>query len=471
MTEAREFASSERSYVIAPAGCGKTQLIAKAIAVSTAGDRPQLVLTHTHAGVDALRRRLRSLGVSRTAAHVDTIAGWSLQYASAFPSLSGITSFVPNANEEWNAVYDAAQRVLRYSAVAKVIHCSYADVYVDEYQDCTVQQHRLICSLAEILNCRIVGDPLQGIFDFGSNRIVDWEKDIRHVFFGLPQLTKPWRWNNTNPALGAWLSQVRDNIRDGQPIDLRRSPVEWHRLTQEQDVRAWAEAAFEKARTNESVVLIHKWQPQCHNVSSRLRGIYSCIEPIECADLFDACKRFQDSIGVARALAVLEFACTCMTGIRTQMRSTLKAFNADRFPERARKNLGQLGTLRKVIETDELSVIAPAIARLQQVPGARVHRRELLRELKRTLKEFGEGEYENLEDAAWTVRNLTRRLGRKLPRCTVGRTLLIKGLEFDHAIILDADQLDAKNLYVAMTRGSRSLTVFSRRPVLYPKKG
>jgi DNA helicase-2/ATP-dependent DNA helicase PcrA len=47
--------------------------------------------------------------------------------------------------------------------------------------------------------------------------------------------------------------------------------------------------------------------------------------------------------------------------------------------------------------------------------------------------------------------------------------LLIKGLEFDHAVILDADALDertrpgngAKNLYVAMTRPSRSLSVLS----------
>jgi hypothetical protein len=46
----------------------------------------------------------------------------------------------------------------------------------------------------------------------------------------------------------------------------------------------------------------------------------------------------------------------------------------------------------------------------------------------------------------------------------VGTTLLVKGLEFDHAVVLDADALDAKNLYVALTRGARSLTVVSRGP-------
>ena len=37
--------------------------------------------------------------------------------------------------------------------------------------------------------------------------------------------------------------------------------------------------------------------------------------------------------------------------------------------------------------------------------------------------------------------------------------LLVKGLEYDHAVVLDADSLDAKHLYVAMTRGSKSLTI------------
>ncbi|AZE79501.1 hypothetical protein C4J99_3723 [Pseudomonas synxantha] len=37
---------------------------------------------------------------------------------------------------------------------------------------------------------------------------------------------------------------------------------------------------------------------------------------------------------------------------------------------------------------------------------------------------------------------------------------MVKGLEYDHAVILNADALDAKDLYVAMTRGqNRSLSL------------
>jgi DNA helicase-2/ATP-dependent DNA helicase PcrA len=74
-----------------------------------------------------------------------------------------------------------------------------------------------------------------------------------------------------------------------------------------------------------------------------------------------------------------------------------------------------------------------------------------------------------LEDALWEVRNRTRFAGRRFGRCVVGSTLLVKGLEFDHAIVLDADGMDATDLYVALTRGSRSLTIFSRAPRITPR--
>ena len=78
------------------------------------------------------------------------------------------------------------------------------------------------------------------------------------------------------------------------------------------------------------------------------------------------------------------------------------------------------------------------------------------------------GKYATLWDAAWSVREKTRRIGRRLGRRTIGSTLLIKGLEFDHALILDADVLKRKELYVALTRGARSVTVVSSTSTLSP---
>ena len=51
-------ACSGNGYVVAPAGFGKTHTIAQATSLSTGR---QLVLTHTHAGVNALRKKMRAL--------------------------------------------------------------------------------------------------------------------------------------------------------------------------------------------------------------------------------------------------------------------------------------------------------------------------------------------------------------------------------------------------------------------------
>jgi DNA helicase-2/ATP-dependent DNA helicase PcrA len=48
--------------------------------------------------------------------------------------------------------------------------------------------------------------------------------------------------------------------------------------------------------------------------------------------------------------------------------------------------------------------------------------------------------------------------------------LLIKGLEYDHAVVLDADSHTPFSLYVALTRGRKGLTVVSREQVLTPGK-
>lgn len=60
----------------------------------------------------------------------------------------------------------------------------------------------------------------------------------------------------------------------------------------------------------------------------------------------------------------------------------------------------------------------------------------------------------NLTEAANKYQRDMRHTGRPIShRKLISTTLLVKGLEYDHAVILDVDALDAKDLYVAMTRG------------------
>src|SRR5690348_11278782 len=86
-----------------PAGCGKTELIASVTKAAADADRRSLVLTHTHAGVDALRRRLRRVGVPTASVNVRTLDSWCFDLIRSFPMLSGI---VVGDEPEWQLSRD-----------------------------------------------------------------------------------------------------------------------------------------------------------------------------------------------------------------------------------------------------------------------------------------------------------------------------------------------------------------------------
>ena len=152
--------------MVLPAGAGKTELIARATGVASETDGRQLILTHTHAGVHALKARLAGVGVEPWSYTLTTIAGWALKWALHYPSISRLTTAEPTSPDEWNAVYEGARRVLANPHLAASVRASYGGGFVDEYQDCTLQQHKLALALAELLPLRVLGDPLQGIFGF-----------------------------------------------------------------------------------------------------------------------------------------------------------------------------------------------------------------------------------------------------------------------------------------------------------------
>ena len=470
MNEAETLARSRLGSMIAAAGCGKTYLIG--MAVAKYGNGRELVLTHTHAGVDALRRRLATFGVPAKAYHVDTIAGWALRLAVSFPRTSALPTPKPRSIDEYDAVYVAATRLLHLRPIQDILRASYTGVYVDEYQDCTIEQHELVLALADILPCRIVGDPLQVIFDFGNNKPIDWNTHVVPHFEPVPEPTVPWRWRNSNPELGEWLQEVRERLSNGCDLDLRSAPVQWieARSMETSQGKQQLAACFDAARSDgKRVIAILQWRNQCHELASRLRGIYSCVEAIDEKDLYEAAKQFDNAIGPARAIAVLDFAKKCMTKVSTELRSTRNAFSEGR-PPKGRKHREQIEALIAVAQEPDYRPVAVALESFRLIPGAKVYRRELLREMMKSILAVATAEAANLEEAAWIVRNRTRQIGRRLPRCAVGTTLLVKGLEFDHAVLLDADAYNRRNLYVALTRGSTSLTIVSRSQIIQPKE-
>lgn len=460
-TDAQLLASSERAFAVAPAGFGKTELIARAIELSS---HKSLVLTHTHSGVNAMRARLQRLGVPRDKYGVATIAGWALKYTSAYRSLSGLTIALPSG-DEWPQVYEAAVEILHRKVAQDVIRRSFSGVYVDEYQDCNLVQHSIVLAIADILPCRLLGDPLQAIFDFAEPTI-RWRDDVVPNFERLPDLVTPHRWQDTNPELGDWFSKVRPRLMAGQTIDLGSAPLEWMDNTPQNQRRACLEAAKNK---DSSVAAIMKWPDECHLLASRLSGLYGSMETLDCQGLMSFARQIDEArIGTEKVVHLIAFATQCFTAVGTH----LSAF-MDRYQSGSLPSTTLLGRNRQVVEalnrlaTDSTpnSLIEAARA-IERYPDVRLYRRELWQEMKTTVLTFRSGTHESLQETAWYVRDRARRNGRRPDLHVVSRTLLIKGLEFDHSIVVDTDKLNAKEFYVALTRGKNRLTVLSSNPVV-----
>ena len=449
MVEPAELAAERRAYVVAAAGCGKTELI-----VHAAGTTPgrSLVLTHTHAGVGALRARLAKKHIPRELCSVETLDGFALRFAAAYPQTSGWSGEQPG-NQDWPAVQAAATRWLATPTAEQVLSASYDGVYVDEYQDCTASQHRMVCQIADVLPTRLLGDPLQGIFGFAGDP-VDWDL-VCADFTPAGVLETPHRWKTTNPALGEWLFDARRRLLADDEPDWAASEVVTRPWSEVAEIDACKRLAHET-----SVVAIRRDQRDEYRVASMLSGTFESMEPIASKALFEAVAKLEEAHGHELALATLRVASTCMTRVNKTFDAAIKRLaKGERPVARSGRPLEAAVAALCAVVDGGVADVADAIEAIEAVLPTPPHRVELLRDVKKAIRSRVAGSDRSLKDIAWDLRDETRRRGREVPPRIVSRTLLVKGLEFDHAIVLKRKELARENLYVAITRPRRSLTV------------
>src|SRR3989339_1165959 len=168
-----DFVSKNKSFVVAPAGYGKTHAIAICLN-HTQGK--QLILTHTHAGVASLKDKIQSQEIMKTNYRVETITSFAQKYVCAF--YCGIDIPDQESNEYYPFIINKATILFTIPAIQDVIKTTYSGLFVDEYQDCNLGHHNLIKKLAGILPTRILGDHLQGIFDFNGDDLVDFDTNL-----------------------------------------------------------------------------------------------------------------------------------------------------------------------------------------------------------------------------------------------------------------------------------------------------
>lgn len=452
-----------KGYVIAPAGYGKTHLIALAV---KAGSNRQLILTHTFAGVNSIKSKMTKLGVPSSRYQVDTIASWSLRLCLAYPKTSGWKVENPTS-KEWNKLYESCRGLLGKEFIRHVIASTYSGVYVDEYQDCSDLQHTLVCALADFLPCRILGDPMQAIFDF-ADKPVDWDASIYPHFECLGQLETPWRWDNAGaPELGAWLKAARATLQSGQKVNLNAAlPKGVKRISVDPQFLSAKQYSLlcEFLGDDATVIALHGGDQQSKNkthlLARTMAGKFSSIEEVEGKDLFSFINKLQSAKSVkAGFLLALEFAKKCFTGVDKALAAGTKKGEVAKQIRTTKYPL-VLAAANQYLNEPSSHNLRYFFCAVRDNPETSTYRRDLLNRFMNILKIHVDGEATTLLESAHSYQRELRHTGRPLRhKKLIGTTLLVKGLEYDHAILLDADSLELKELYVALTRGSKSLTI------------
>jgi len=462
---------NDRGLIVAPAGCGKTHLITETLNVST--KKPYLVLTHTTAGVAALKKKLKYLGVPTDNYVVATIDGWARLITKIFPASCSVLSTPENPSVFYPELRKKVNQYINSGNVTDIIKSSYSRLLVDEYQDCNTDQHTLICSLAELLPTTVFGDPMQCIFDF-SGPMPSWVNDVQASFPIINELGTPWRWLNAgNVDLGKWILLVRNLLLQGSSIDLLSCPgyVHWNQLTGnfQTDSRNQNQAQYQIRNTNDVsdtlLVIGDSRNPRSRHVFASSSYGIDVVEPVDLSDVMAVASQIDSSTGTALADHVLSSVATMMVGVgkaklMQRMASILE--NRNRTPA----SLLELSVKDVILQGDGKS-IANLLSSLELSSDTRIFRRGAFSALKNSILMCISDPTKTIRQASEVIREQRRHQGdRRIPMRAIGSTLLLKGLEADHVLILDAGTMNSHNLYVALSRGAKSVTVFSNSNVV-----
>lgn len=345
--------------------------------------------------------------------------------------------------------------------IADIIAATYTGLFVDEYQDCTDSQHKLIVALSEILPTRLLGDPLQGIFGFHSEALVDFNSSIGMVEFNNEKhlLEEPWRWKHTNVNLGKDLKEIRKKLEERKVVQLKEYKSIEVIIVNEKELlvpkKNYNKAVW-KLLSERSLLIIH---PDSSNIYVRKKIIahfqnrLTLLESIDDKDFYKIAKSF-DAATTANVQKIIRD-----VAFELYDPSTLNIRLNDTGFKRKTKSEEQLViepviNSVKIAETNfSFKTVTVILRQIRNIPGIKCYRKELSYAINKALEQA----YYNkttVYDAMITHRNTT---------------LLTKGLEFETVVVLNAHKFTCpKNLYVALTRASKRLIVFTNNFELSP---
>jgi hypothetical protein len=454
----------DRGRIEAAAGCGKTEAIVQLTQAWTG--RRTLILTHTLAGVSALRRRLRGANVSSHRYSLSSIDSWCVNRVGEFPQRAGP---FPDANDPdvfYPQIHDGCIRLLEGHALDSSLRATYGRVLVDEYQDCSPAQHAIVSQLAQLLPTFVFGDRLQAIFNFRNARVVDWDGEVIPTFPLLETLDHPWRWERVGAVeLGNWLIAARAQLLKGTGVDLMQLPpgCEWRRLSgvPNQDQAIVLRAAGYWQREAASVLLLaNPGNPTRHAKLARSAGGVQVVENLDLLSDFANVARLDAAAENERLPALLALAQSVMTGMGASMLQRCESLRTGRARTEATPEEAAALAFERAPDWRNARNTLRAWSAL---PGRRVFRREVFSMLLDALAAASGPRQRTLSEAMGAARERRRHQGRLVPSRSIGSTLLLKGLEADYTVLVDVEGLSPAHVYVALTRGTRGMLICSRQ--------
>jgi hypothetical protein len=459
------FAKGRDNVLIAPAGFGKTHAISECLQYTVG---KQLVLTHTQAGVASIRDKLQKRSISEEKYSVETISSFAKRYVLSFSNLPSVPD--ETSDEFYPFFIENAIKILKFKLVQDIVKLSYAGLFVDEYQDCTVDQHNLILLLSEILPTHILGDPLQGIFDFKGQKLIDLNDAMEMGKFCVKyKLEIPHRWiKGGNRELGNDLLKIRKNLESGLEVDLLNyRSIEFKQGSYRDNYYYLLDVLIK----NESVLVIDSdsiIRQKREKFVASFKYIPFLVESLDDKDFYKLATYF-DNKEVSPSIDILDgFLCKNFSNLDNWYNKTNKKFKKKKNYLEESKLLEVKELVLKLEKEYSLLDMKKLIFKIKDLKGVNCARRDLLKSIGKSMEDAYYSKIAVL-DAMRNHRNVIRMVGRKIYGKCVGTTLLTKGLEFDTVIVLDADKfIDPKNLYVALSRCVKRLIVLAANSKLNP---
>jgi hypothetical protein len=490
------FVDGRKTMLIAPAGYGKTHTIAECLRYTNGR---QLILTHTHAGVASIKDKIKKSNIEYASYNIETISSFAQKYLHAFYTGGDIPE--QGARDYHAFVIQKAEEIFRSPMVKQVITTSYEGLFVDEYQDCTKDQHAMITALSVVLPTHILGDPMQGIFDFNGDA-VDFETDLNE-FNIFPDLSTPQRWyrEGNSRGLGDILKEYREQLKLLRPISLTSSAENgFHVVTTRpgdmldpkskyrQGLKTLIQNPNNRPEYESLLIIVPEYAEIKNNGDSVPKGNIKHRAQIRTQIDYSKSLKLLEAIDDRTFYSIAKNADGLIEGIARAKNKVTRIkkdglaiiFNKTDidiwFNDNGLKNKrGEEEKERSINIQIKMDAFfsSPSAANLSGIileakTGLKLKykRDEIIFSFLRALKEaeqFNIPVYEAMKKSRDTI----RRSGRKIHGKCIGTTLLTKGLEFDTVVILDAHKFECpKHLYVAMTRCCVKLIIFTERATL-----